>query len=141
MSLHVHADDTQLYCCFKPKSDLSREAAIKCAEACVDDIRNWMDTAKLKLNTDKTELLVISSPHNKPGVSDVTVRVGDVAVVSSDTCRNLGVIFDRTLSMKSHVTTLCRSAYYQLRNIGTVRRYLTKDACAQLIQAFVTSKK
>ena len=47
--------------------------AIEASQACVDDINSWMSSVKLKLNTDKTELLIISTPHSKQFVQDVAV--------------------------------------------------------------------
>ena len=49
--------------------------------------------------------------------------------------RNLGVIFDRHLNLESHINNVCRSAYFHLRNIGSVRNMLSDDACSQLIHA------
>ena len=38
----------------------------------------------------------------------------------------------------SLVNYVCRSAYFHLRNIGSVRNMLSDDACSQLIHALVT---
>jgi hypothetical protein len=38
------------------------------------------------------------------------------------------------------VTAVCKSAYYQLHNIGSIRKYLSRDVAAQLIHSFVTSR-
>ena len=46
-------------------------------EACFHDIRKWMCTNMLKLNEDKTELLLLlGSPYNLKDVNCVNVRVG-----------------------------------------------------------------
>ena len=52
-------------------------------------------------------------------------------VPSARKCRNLGVIFDCAMKMKDHISMIWRSSFYQLRNIGTVRKYLTEDAWAR----------
>ena len=44
------------------------------------------------------------------------------------------------MSMDSHVSSLCKSAYYQLRNVNSIRNVLSRDATEQLIHAFVTSR-
>ena len=42
--------------------------------------------------------------------------------------------------MDSHVTVVCRSAIFHLRNISRIRRYLTAAATEQVVHAFVTSR-
>ena len=64
----------------------------------------------LKLNDDKTELLVIY-----PKLVDVTtlscsVKVGDVHIQPSAYVRNLGVAFDCVMALDRHVQNICRAA-------------------------------
>ena len=124
MALHIYADDTQMYCFFNVKSTNDASNALSMMTQCVEDVRVWMTQSLLKLNEDKTEFLVITSPHFQESVRDTSLKVGDAVISSSPQCRNLGVIFDSKLDMKQHVSTVCRSAFFQLRKIGTIRRYL-----------------
>ena len=68
------------------------------------------------------------------------MKVGDVVISSSAQCRNLGVIFDSKMDMKKHVAMVYGSALFQLRKIGTIRKYLSDDPCATLVHSFVTSR-
>ena len=61
----------------------------------------------------------------------------DTASCSSDIC-NMGVIFDQSLCMVLHVTSVCKSAFFHLRNIGMICKYLTLEAAQCLIHTFVT---
>ena len=61
LTFHLYADDTQLYLAFKPSSELSKQDAKTKLEKCVEDIRAWMSKNLLKLNDDKTEVLIITS--------------------------------------------------------------------------------
>ena len=54
LTYHLYADDTQLYMAFKPSDVISKCDAISRREACVADIRIWMNDYFLKLNDDKT---------------------------------------------------------------------------------------
>ena len=56
LSCHFYADDTQLYCSFKFHD---QTASVQAIESCLNDIDAWMLANMLKLNRDKTELLVI----------------------------------------------------------------------------------
>jgi len=60
VSLHTHADDTQLYLHFCRNEIAS---SVDQLERCVLDIGHWMSANRLKLNADKTELLFASSSH------------------------------------------------------------------------------
>ena len=54
--------------------------------------------------------------------------------------RNLGVIFDSTLSMTNHISTICRTTYMHLHNISRIRRYLTPEATKSLVHALIMSR-
>ena len=52
--------------------------------------------------------------------------------------RNLSVIFDNHLSLDKQINSICKSAFFHLRNIGSMRNIWTDDACSQLIHSLVT---
>ena len=60
---HLYADDTQMYLFFESTSSEHRDRWVETIQSCVNDISKWMRANKLKLNKDKTELIVISSQH------------------------------------------------------------------------------
>ena len=61
IKMHSYADDTQLYLSFDVSKDLSE--CVKKMEECVAEIREWMRKNMLKLNDDKTDVLITSSPY------------------------------------------------------------------------------
>ena len=93
---------------------------------------------KLKINDSKTEFLVLSSSFFKQQFNDLQINVGNTEINPSLSARNLGVIFDSHLNLESHINSICRSAYFHLRNIRSIRNMLTDNACSQLIHALVT---
>ena len=108
-------------------------------ERCVEEIDLWMCKNLLKLNQDKTELVVISSKfRNRPNLE--YVRVGDEFIAPNLSVRNLGVIMDNCFCMEQHVKKICSEANYHLRNISKIRKYLTQDSAQILIHAFISSK-
>jgi hypothetical protein len=137
VSYHIYADDTQLYISFEMKDP---KAALSKLNTCISDIRTWMISNKLKINDSKTEFLVITSPHMKPVLQDISICVGDSYISPSVKACNLGVIFDKFLNLEAHVSTICRSTCFHLKNIGKVRKLLTHDSTAQLIHALITSR-
>ena len=123
MSYHFYADDTQIYMSFQPSSYMvSLDEVRSTIEACVSDINEWMTDNKLKLNNDKTELLILHA-HHRPSPSLDSVYAGTELIKASESVRNIGVWFDKTLPMKKHVTcnSVCKTAFYQLRHLATIR--------------------
>ena len=108
-------------------------------ENCISAICRWMDLNELKLNHDKTEVMLIHSKY-RPSPSFQSLCVGDESVAASQSARSLGVIFDEHMSFHAHVSSICSSSFYHLRNLSRIRKYLTKESAAVVVHAFVTSK-
>lgn len=138
---HFYADDSQLYISFKPIDIVSKSEAINRVESCPTEIILWMNRNMLKLNAEKTEVMLFSSKNNLKHVENMTITVDETSILASnDSIRNLGAHFTPQMDMEKHVNTVCRSAYHQLRNIGRIRKYLTTDATKTLVNCLVTSK-
>jgi len=61
-------------------------------------------------------------------------------ITRSNEVRNIGVWFDETLNMEKHISITCKSAFYHLRNIASIRKFISSKDCETLIHAFITSK-
>ena len=57
--LHCYADDTQLYIKTAPKPS----TALSSRTSCLEEIKAWMNNNPLQLNSNKTEALLIGTPH------------------------------------------------------------------------------
>ena len=137
---HFYADDSQLYLSFVPLSEIYREETIRRIEICLCEITNWMNSNMLKLNADKTEVILFSSVNNLQHISDVSISVGDSKIKPSKSVRNLGAVFDSSMSMEEHVNSVCKSCYTQLRYIGRIRKYLSVESTKQLVNSLVISR-
>ena len=141
LTFHLYADDTQIYLAFRPSDSASIEDTISRIEKCVVVIRAWMKLNLLKLNDDKTELLVITSHANISQALDLSIKVGDKYVKPSDDHpKNLGVIFDSTCSLQEHVSNTCKAINFNLYSIGKIRKYLDRPTTEKLVNATITSK-
>ena len=98
---HCYADDTQLYITFRPGNDMEETAALTAMESCIADISEWMHTDKLKLNSDKTECLLIGTRQQLQKVSNIIsiLSIGDSQIAPSCDVRNLGTWFDSKMSI------------------------------------------
>ena len=105
INYHIYAD-VQLYNSFDPKIPGDAVRAVFRLTSCINEISDWMTRNKLKLNHDKTEFFVGSSDYNNrryPYINDIHIAIGDSLIKPSAKIKNLGVFFDKTLSMRDHV--------------------------------------
>ena len=141
IDFHLYADDTQLYLCFKPSNSTSKQEAIQRIENCVRDIKSWMTNNFLKLNEDKTELVVVTSHDDISRSQQITMNIGGHDIGPSEHFpKNLGVVFDSTCSLKEHVTKVCKSVNYHLYSIGKIRKFMDMSTTEKMINALVTSR-
>ena len=66
----------------------------------------------------KTEFIVFRSPQLMCELSGMSVNVGESQIIQSLKVRDLGVTFGQFLNFDDHITAICRSTYFHIRNIG-----------------------
>ncbi|KAF7236475.1 putative RNA-directed DNA polymerase from transposon BS [Varanus komodoensis] len=131
---HQYADDTQLYLSFSTNPG----EAVAVLNRCLAKVMGWMRANKLRLNPDKTEVLLVSGSGF--GMGDLDLVLNGVALPLKDRVRSLGVLLDPKLSLEAQVTAVARSAFLQLRLIHQLRPYLENDCLATVTHALVTSQ-
>ena len=93
--------------------------------------KTWMTENQLKLNDDKTEVLLFPfSSSLKPSIASLSdsITLGSHSIPFFDSARNCGFILDSKLSMKKHVKNICQTVYLELKRISSIRMFLTEDA-------------
>ena len=141
MQFHFYADDTQLYISSSTNNDVKLNNTVGKIEECLSDLGWWwwMSLNKQKLNKDKTELLYLYSKHN-PQQSLPPIHFGQDIIQPCQFARNIGVIFDSTMTMLPHISSIFKSACYHLRNISRIRKFLSTNTTEILVHAFASSK-
>ena len=99
-----------------------------------------MTADKLKLNDDKTELIVIGTCAHLDKISISELRIDHVKVSTVCNVRNLGAWFDIHLSMKTAINKTCQSGLYHLYNIGRIKRFLSFEDRKSIVQAILMSR-
>ena len=94
-----------------------------------------------KLNDNKTELLFPLSSSFKPSTVSLpdSITLGS-HIPFSDSARNLGFILDSKLSMKKRVIKIRQTAYFELKRISSIRKFLTEDATKTLVTSYILSR-
>jgi len=101
---------------------------------------SWMRASRLRLNPTKTQVIWLGSGQLMRQVNICDVPVLSTQIKPVESARDLGVIIDSQWSLSAHVAALCRSCYYQLRQLRPEIRSLTSDAAKTLVQAFITCR-
>ena len=115
--------------------DISMREAITKLENCITEICQWMTHNCLKLNQDKTEWLIF----NGGAISrNVTLTVGEHNIKQCAHIRSLVVKLDPEITIEPQIADVCKSAYYHLRRINKIRRYLTEDSTKTLVHSLST---
>ena len=130
----MYADNTQLYLSMKTTKVEDVLSVCTRVKVCLRELNKWMLLNNLRLNNDKTELLVL---HTKPPLDSITV--GDATVEPTSSARNIGAVFDDTMSFEEHPIDLCRTAFFHIRNISHIRPGLSTDSTKTLVHALLTS--
>ena len=137
LTAHSYADDTQIYLSV-PAVDAS--TAVQRFTLCVERIEAWMGANRLKLNTEKTQVIWIGTRQQLSKIDITELRLGSATVPVSNSVSDLGVMVDSQLTMADHVATTCRSCFFQLRQLRSIRLALTIDATKTLVNAFISSR-
>ena len=136
MSYHMYADDTQLYLSIEPNNI---NVLVKNIEACVKDVKDWMFINKLKLNQDKTEI-ILCNPKNYD-ISVNNIQCGDESICFSKFGKNLGVILDDKLSMSEHILSISKSIYCEIRRLKQISHFVSSEcSLKKLASSFILSR-
>ncbi len=127
VSFHCYADDTQLYISSRPDETYQFDKLTEC----IVNIKNWMRSNFLLLNSEKTEVLIIGPKTS--ACNNLEHCLDGCSVNSLSSVRILGVLFDSNLCFKSHVSSICKTAFFHLKNIYKLRPMLSMSNAETLM--------
>src|SRR5438876_6726710 len=101
-----------------------------------DDVGDALSTQKETNYASHAE-----SPNRDPEASHTRCRVKMyTALVPVSSARNLGIVFESNLSFDQHISNVCRSSFYHIRQLRQIRPSLDLNSSIQLANALVSSK-
>lgn len=106
----------------------------------MSQIKNWMNAHFLKLNPDKTEIIVFL-PENlcrMPLINGAFIE-GE-CIRFSNTVKTLGFNLDRSLNMEHHVNSTVSLCYKLLGDVARVRHLLSDSDTESLVHSIVSSR-
>ena len=91
----------------------------------------------LKLNEDKTEILVVG-PKTKR--EKLIKNLGTLTPWTKSEVTSLGVVIDSDLNFNSHINKITKTSFFHLRNIAKIRPFMNQNDAEKLIHAFISSR-
>ena len=138
LKIHCFADDSQLYIAFEAIDVIP---TIDVIESCLESVKSWMTKMFLRLNDDKTQLLVISPTKSLVKLHmNSCLWFGNNLIECSGTAENLGVIFDDSMTFTQQISKIVSSGYSTLKNLWDMAGSLTRDLKLQLVHSLIISK-
>ena len=102
------------------------------------DLKIWMARRKLKLNDDKAEIIVIRGNLRNISVANFGVMsFGDTQLVPCESAKNLSVVFNSSLSFKSHIDSIVKTCNFHIRNLYKIRDFVNRKNLVTLVHSLI----
>ena len=129
--------DTQIYISFSPNQSYD---SLSLLFSTLDEVYAWLTSNRLSVNPSKTEFLIIGNPQQRSKIQSSSIVFCGNVISPSASARNLGVTFDSSLPLTKHISSICKSAYYQIRQLCQIRSSLDFSSAFILANSLVISK-
>jgi len=96
-----------------------------------------MSANRLKLNADKTELLWTGTKHSLSLLDGCgpSLCLEEDTITPNEHVRVFGVTISSDLDLDKHVSNVCSTGFFRLRQLRRIRRSLNSDSAATLVHA------
>ena len=84
-----------------------------------------------------TVALATNSRHRPPPPLD-SILIGADIIKASKSAKNIDVRLDSAVSMDVQINNICKTNFFNLRNIAKIRKFLTHRQCEIFIHAFIS---
>ncbi|KAJ1090998.1 hypothetical protein NDU88_004126 [Pleurodeles waltl] len=135
LSIISYADDTQLVLSLT-KDPLTAKTNL---HEGLKSIADWMNNSRLKLNSDKTEILILGRTPSAWNDSWWPSVLGPPPTPASH-ARNLGFILDSALTMSKQVSAVSSSCFNTLRMLRRIFKWIPTETRKTVTQALVSSR-
>ena len=145
LDIKLYADASQLYISFHPKRPGEFHDIIERINSCLAEIKTWMVMNFMKLNEEKTELLVMGKPLVLENCKmEVKLQFGDKTIeptnCEGDNWKSLGVKLDKCLNMERQINSVKQKCYWTMNNLRRIRYYLDENVKIMMVKQLVISK-
>ena len=134
---HMYADDTQLYYNCSVNQIVS---VISKINSDLENVQLFSDNNCLKLNTGKSNFIIIGSRANLNKLKDKNlppIVLNNEIIERKYHVKNLGVIFDECFTWTNQVNKVISSAYFKLKQVSRFKNFLSHDSKVNVCESYV----
>ena len=150
INLHLYADDSTLYLALNPLDSVNIESVKGKLQQCLEEIKTWMTYNFMKLNEDKTKIIVFGkrSILKKNSSMDFSLNFNGNNIESLDLSlpgmhkegKSLGIFLNNDLSMQRHISAVRKVCFGVMHNLRNIKEFLDIDTKLTLIKCLIISK-
>ena len=145
LEIQLYADDSQLYFGFRPlQTEIEKKDLTARIKDCLDEIRDWMKNNFMKLNSAKTQVILLGTKAQLKKSGCLEIDVGETNVLTnsdgSKGVKSLGVKIDENLNMRLQIAQVRQSCFYTISNLGRLKNVLSVDVRLMLVKQLILSK-
>ena len=131
----VYADDTLILSTLRQQT---LEHDIKDLDTKLSLLFQAFSQMKLRVNPDKTEVMLISSRKQKLNLAKLDLAGENLTLQPS--FKSLGITIDQHFSLTRHINSVTASCYNELRKLYKIRHYLTIETRKLVVQNLIISR-
>ena len=125
---NVYADDVAIY----TSSPNINEATLS-LQTDIDRLSMWYSKNKLKINIDKTKVMLLSPSKNY----NLDICIGKQRIEQVHNIRYLGVVIDDRLQWSNHTRQIVKSVSYKIFSLQKMRKFIHQDILNMLYLSLV----
>ena len=133
ITLNGFANDHSLRKCFPAGNRTQEQQTKHRMELTSSDIKEWMDSMHLNLNSEKTEYIMCGSHQQLTKINPEPLQAGPDLIELSNKVKHLGTLLDNTLSFDQHISSKVQKAMANFIKVRSIHKYITWDACTTLL--------
>ena len=114
-------------------ADKNPESVVNNLEHLSSILFKWLNNNYMKVNTDKSHLLVSGNVRSKAKIDDNYIESEKEQVL-------LGKRMDSNLTFENHINNICKKASQKLHALARVAPYMNMQKRRRIMKSFVTSQ-
>ena len=137
---HCYADDTQI---FKKTNIQNIAECVTLINKDLDNIATFSINNCLQINADKSHFIILGTKKKLSELNHVDipeVKMNNEVISREKEVKNLGVIFDETLSFNKHITEIISNAIGRLKQAYRFKNFLSQEVRLIIIEYYVLAK-